>query len=121
MSEEFGSAAAGRKGGKARAQSLTSEQRREIARSVALARWEKEEEGKTPHATHEAVLQIGTTEIPCAVLDNKMRVLSQGAFLLAIGRAEKAKGGQGSAGMTVDELPPFLAADNLNPCSSLRS
>jgi P63C domain len=101
-------------GGKARAEKLSPEERSASARKAVEARWEKEGEGKTPRATHEAVLEIGATEIPCAVLDNGMRVLSQGAFLLAIGRAEKAKGGQGSAGMAVDELPPFLAADNLN-------
>jgi len=39
-------------------------------------------------------------------------LLTQGGFLLALGRAEKAKGGQGS---TIDGMVPFLAASNLKP------
>lgn len=113
MSEEFGSSEAGKKGGKARAKSLSKEDRQEIARRGALARWEKQEAGKIPRATHEGILAIGGDEIPCAVLENGVRVLTQESFLLAIGRAGKAKGGQGSTAM-VDGLPPFLAAENLN-------
>lgn len=39
MTEEFGSREAGKKGGKARAESLTSEERSEIAKKAAKARW----------------------------------------------------------------------------------
>jgi len=38
--------ALGRKGGKARLQKLTSEQRREIARKAVMARWAKEKNKK---------------------------------------------------------------------------
>ena len=75
MSEEFGSAEAGKKGGKARAKSLSKEERQEIARRGALARWEKQESGKIPRATHEGVLAIGDEEIPCAVLENGVHVV----------------------------------------------
>lgn len=65
-----------------------------------------------PYATHDGTLQIGSIAIPCAVLEDGRRVLTQEGFLHAIGRARKAKGGQGAS---VDERPAFLAANNLQP------
>ena len=68
--------------------------------------------------TPDTPLVIGDIKIPCYVLEDETRVLSQGGFLTAIGRAEKAKGGQGSKialEAQVDKLPPFLAASNLKP------
>ena len=70
----------------------------------------KEEE--IPRATHMGELTIGDTTIPCAVLEDGTRVLTQEGFLTAIGRAEKAKGGQGS---TIEKTPAFFAAKNLQP------
>jgi hypothetical protein len=58
-------------------------------------------------------LVIGDVEIPCYVLEDETRVLSQQGFLDAIGRARKAKGGQG--GSMVDKPPAFLAPTNLKP------
>lgn len=57
---------------------------------------------------------IGDLRISCAVLDDESntRVLTQEGFLTAIGRAGKAKGGEGA---TVDGLPAFLRANNLKP------
>ncbi len=56
---------------------------------------------------------IGDLQIACAVLDDaaNTRVLTQEGFLTAIGRAGKAKGGEGAS---VDGLPAFLRATNLN-------
>ena len=68
---------------------------------------------KLPKATHDGELEIGDTIIPCAVLEDGRRVLTQEGFLDAMGRARKAKGGTGSS--KVDRLPPFLAANNLKP------
>ena len=56
---------------------------------------------------------IGDIDIPCYVLENEMRVLTQQGFLEAIGRAGKAKGGQGAT--RVDNPPSFLAPKNLKP------
>ena len=56
-------------------------------------------------------LVIGDVEIPCYVLENEERVLSQGGFLQAIGRSRTPKAGTGG----VDKVPTFLAADNLKP------
>lgn len=71
-------------------------------------------DGLLPKAVADGFLEIGDLRLPCAVLDDvhNTRVLTQEGFLRAIGRAGKAKGGEGS---TVDGMPPFLRAKNLIP------
>lgn len=62
----------GKKGGKARAKSLTPEQRSEIARKGAAARWEKDGIGRgLPKAIcgGQEPMRIGKLEIPCYVLE----------------------------------------------------
>ncbi len=95
-------------GGIARARSLTPEDRSEIARGGALARWGSD----LVPATHDGSLLIGEGEIRCAVLADGTRVLTQETVLTSIGRARKAKGG---AGGLSGGLPAFLAAANLEP------
>lgn len=65
-----------------------------------------------PWAVAEGFISIGDTKIPCAVLDNGERVLTQQGVLTAIGRARAAKGGEGAS---VDEGAAFLRAKNLKP------
>ena len=60
-------------------------------------------------------LVVGDIEIPCYVLEDETRVLSQQGFLRAIGRARKARAGQGAQSQRVDNLPTFLSAHNLKP------
>lgn len=98
------------KGGAARAKSLSKEDRSAIARRAALARHSK----GLPKAIAEGMLIIGDLRIACAVLDDETqtRVLTQEGFLTAIGRAGKAKGGEGAG---VDGKPAFLRAQNLEP------
>lgn len=96
------------KGGDARAKALTSEERSAIARRAALARHNK----GLPKAIAEGFLIIGNLRIACAVLEDETRVLTQEGFLTAIGRAGKAKGGEGAG---VDGKPAFLRAKNLEP------
>jgi hypothetical protein len=100
------------KGGKARADALTSTRRREIAQQAATARWHAE----IPQATHEGDLHIGKADIviKAAVLPNGKRLLSQGTFLQAIGRSRTPKAGTGGLS-TVDGLPFFLQAEQLKP------
>lgn len=91
MTEGFASSEAGKKGGKARAEKLTKEQRAEIARAAAVARWERQ--GKPPlrmatHGSDDHPLKIGDIEIPCYVLEDSTRVITH-------------RGLQGSLGMTV--------------------
>lgn len=88
---EFGSSEAGKKGGKARAENLSKEQRSEIARQAADARWEKEGKSPLPLATHgsdDHPLLIGDIEIPCYVLDNGTRVISQRGLQTSLGMNE---------------------------------
>lgn len=59
-------------------------------------------------------LKILDAEIPCYVLSDGVRVLTQEGFLSALGRSKKAKGGTGASTL-VDNLPAFLSANNLKP------
>lgn len=82
------------KGGVARAKALTPEQRKEIGKAGALARWA----GPVKMATHGAAdhpLKFGNIEIPCYVLDDDTRVLSQRGLQSGIGMS---KGGGSSKG-----------------------
>jgi hypothetical protein len=102
----------GAKGGRARAERLPASRRSEIAREAALAKWST----TIPHALCEGEIDFAGRKIACAVLDTKLRLLTQETFLTTLGRAPKAKGGQGSQQMMrVGGLPPFLAAENLTP------
>ena len=50
--------------------------------------------------------------IPCAVLEDGTRMLTQWGFYRAIGRSGKPAGGWGS---DIEKVAPFLALDNLKP------
>ena len=84
------------KGGKARAKSMSDGELKEQGRNAALARW-------YPKETHRGVLPIG--DIPCAVLDNELRVLS-------IRGVTRAFGGRttGTSKTGARQMPPFLAS-----------
>lgn len=99
--------------GRARADSLEPSQRSAIARKAASSRWARA--SGLPVAafgSRETPLVIGGVMVDCYVLEDGTRVLTQESFLTSIGRAAKAKGGQGVR-TVVDGLPPFLAASNL--------
>lgn len=80
----------GKKGGKARAEALTPEQRSEIARKGAAARWGQGVSEDMPKAICGGTnpLKIGNIELPCYVLDNEARVLTQRGLQQAIGMGE---------------------------------
>lgn len=117
-------------GGKARAEALSSEKKREIASIAAKARWSKAaltkgkpkvhnsfslpDDASIPKAIAEGEMQMGDITLSCAVLDDPQntRVLTQNGFLKAIGRHPFASGGTGSA---IDGMAPFLRAKNLEP------
>lgn len=98
------------KGGRSRAEKLTPEQRRDIASAAAKTRWA--EASSLPKATHMGVLRIGDADIPCAVLSDGTRLLTQAGFLGALGRSTKPKG---RSQQVTDGLPPFLATKSLKP------
>ena len=97
-------------GGKARAEALSDEQRKEIAVKAAAARW------SFPKATHEdRPIKIGDIEIPCAVLEGGVRVISERAVTKALGGK---RGGAHWRRMKENpdgaKLPVYLSANNLN-------
>jgi P63C domain len=102
-------------GGKTRAKNLSPDQRSEIARQGARARWfrpELPEGSRIPKAIALGVLPLG--EIPCAVLDDdeNTRVLTQTGFLTAIGRAPTPPTPKQAH---LVNLPAFLRSKNLEP------
>jgi P63C domain len=105
------------KGGVARANALDKSRRSEIASQAARARWDAKAYEHIPLAefgSPDRPLRLLDAEIPCYVLSDGTRVLTQQGVLLALGRARTAKGGTGAA-MGVDNLPAFLTANNLKP------
>jgi len=100
------------KGGLARAESLSARERKEIAKKAAVARWGS----NIPKATHEGILRLGvgtTVEIPCAVLEDGQRLITQSGLMQALGRARQAKGRQYYDADV--NMPAFLTAKNLKP------
>jgi P63C domain len=90
----------GAEGGKIRAARLSPEQRSEIARSGAIAKWSKEGVvvKTTPMALYgspDKPLRIGNIEIPCYVLSDGRRVLVQRGLQTGIGFSRS--GGKGGA------------------------
>lgn len=100
------------KGGKARAEALSSSKRSEIAKKAAQSRWDKSIP-LAEYGSSDKPLRLGDVEVGCYVLNDGTRVLARTGFLKAIGRTGKAKGGREYD----DEfqVPVFLTADNLKP------
>ncbi|GAA2821613.1 P63C domain-containing protein [Aminobacter aminovorans] len=80
------------KGGRARAKSLTSEQRREIAQRAAQARWTRlSDQGDIPRASHQGVLPIGDVDIEVYRLFDGRRLIAKSAMAKAL--TLKSEGG----------------------------
>jgi hypothetical protein len=94
---------------KARTNSLTAEERSEIAKRAAANRWNKD----LPAAIYTGEIKVGDAHLSCAVLENGIRVLTQSDMMRAMGRARQAKG-RGFYDADVN-LPAFLTAKNLKP------
>jgi len=121
------------KGGKARAANLSPEQRQEIAQRAAAARWSKEPILRAICGSPDRPLRIGDIEIPCYVLEDGRRVLSQRGLQTGIGMSHG--GGRvgeermaafvaslGSKGLSVNELAARIARPILfQPMSGGRS
>ncbi|GBE37817.1 P63C domain protein [bacterium BMS3Bbin08] len=99
------------KGGYARAAKLTAEERKIIAQKAAKERWEGSSLLKE---THKGTLKIGDIKIPCAVLDNGIRVLRERSVATAFGKKgggahwKRKKNAQNGA-----LLPEYVSAQNL--------
>ena len=102
------------KGGKARAEKLTTEERRSIASKAAKARWGE----KMPFATHgnaDHPVVIGDISIPCYVLDDERRVFTMMGMVNTLnmtrGGGEGGEGGNRLARfITGKALSPFISA-----------
>jgi len=68
-------------------------------------------EKKIPEALFEGELKIGDASIPCAVLEDGTRVLTQAGMLQALGRSRKPTG----RSEATEHIAPFLAPKNLKP------
>lgn len=101
------------KGGAARAAKLPPERRKEIAQQAAEA---KKAKAALPVAEYSGTLKIGDMELPCAVLSDGTRVLTETDFMAGLGmyrsgalsvrREPKEAGAQ---------MPLYLAYKNIYP------
>jgi len=75
-------------GGQARAKSLTREERKEIARQGALARWNKPvltpDPNVMPEASHQGQLPIGDVKLDCYVLEDGRRLFHKRGMARAL-------------------------------------
>lgn len=72
-------------GGIARAKKVSPEKRRKQAREAARARWSHGAIRKVTHGSDDHPLRIGDIEIPCYVLEDETRVISQRGIQGGIG------------------------------------
>jgi hypothetical protein len=102
-------------GGKARAAKLSKEERKEIASNAAQVRWGKEgtQYPMAKYGSPDRPLKIGNMEIPCYVLDDGRRVITQAGMLLALemsaGTATKGGGDRLTNFATTKSIKPFVS------------
>ena len=103
--------------GKARMAKLTPEERSKLAKKAATSRWLSIASSDLNQATHMGEIELanGQVSIPCAVLEDGTRVLTQAGFLSAIGRKGGPKDTIRNTDGNLDKVPPFLKAENLQP------
>jgi hypothetical protein len=99
------------KGGLARAERLTPEERSRIAKKAAAARW-NEELTEAVCGSPDQPLRIGDIEIECYVLEDGTRVLTQASFLTALGRHRRANTRRTKG---EEHVPPILQGKALQP------
>lgn len=84
------------KGGIARAKNLSDKRKRDIAKKAAVARW-------TLKATHSGSINIGNMTLPCYVLEDGTRVLTQTGAVQSLGMGQFA------------QLPKFMSHTGIKP------
>jgi hypothetical protein len=111
MTEESSEISGKARGGIARRDAMSAEERSESARKAAQARWNEE----IPTALRSGNIRIGDLEIACAVLPGGMRVLSERALTAAFGgKRGGAHWRRKRAGEAGANLPIFLSAKNIS-------
>jgi len=101
-------------GGLARAEKLTPDERQTIARTAANARWERQLPSDLKRAIAEGELRLGNVTIPCAVLNDGMRVITERGLGEAFGRQRGGKDWRDRAEQG-GQLPYFLISKRLKP------
>jgi hypothetical protein len=104
------------KGGKARAEKLSSEERSAIAQAAADARWskngdtEKAPKLRADYGSPDRPLKVGDVEIPCYVLNDGRSVITQSGMLIALDMSSGSatKGGP-------DRLANFAGTRSIKP------
>lgn len=102
-------------GGQKRAEVLDGAERSSIASKAAKVRWEKEK--YLAKATHRGELKIGDVVLPCAVLDNGTRVITEVALNSILGTSgggkqrqlRKSSGVTWPLALSSKALAPFLS------------
>lgn len=99
-------------GGKASAERLTPEERKERAQNAAEARWSR----GIPRAIREGTIKLGDVVTPCSVLEDGTRLVWERPLTKALGGK---RGGshwkRRHAESPGANLPVFLSASNLSP------
>ncbi|WP_159918357.1 P63C domain-containing protein [Pantoea sp. 18069] len=96
-------------GGKARAASMSPSERSESARNAAQAKADMKNLPKATHGSADHPLKIGDVELPCYVLEDGTRVLSQRGVVAGLGM----KYGSRSSGD--DRITSFLGGKAISP------
>jgi hypothetical protein len=97
------------KGGNARAEKLSDEEKSSIAKTAADGRWGIEK------ATHSGVLKIGSMEFPCSVLSNGNRILTQSDFMEGMGMYYSGWVAKNKPEGQHADMPHFLSFEKLKP------
>ena len=103
------------RGGVARAESLSAEERSSIAKAAAEARWSPVPEidpSSVQMATHIGEIRIGDLTIPCGVLEDGTRLLSERHVAAALGRTRSGSHWQRNKANGVTR-PLYITASNL--------
>lgn len=98
------------KGGRARAEKLSDERKREIAKQGAAARWNAD----VPIAEYNGFIPFGSELIPCAVLPDGRRVLSERGVTKGFGLKRAGSNWQRKNEVGA-RMPVFASAKNLIP------
>lgn len=102
------------RGGIARAERLSPEEKSQIAQKAAVARWDTDL-AQAICGSPDRPLRIGDKEIPCYVLADGTRVLSQAGFLEALGRHRKANVRREELVEGGVQVPPVLQGKAIRP------
>ncbi|MBD1253888.1 hypothetical protein IDX02_32885, partial [Pseudomonas aeruginosa] len=100
------------KGGKARAESMTQERRKAIAKAAAEARWTKKDEpaltDEPPFAQWRGSISLGGEPVDCYVLNTGKRVIALRAVVKSIADADS---GDLAKFIGVSSMKPFINKD----------